>query len=204
MSKSGCFVYERTQGDYKIKCTKKHLDSQIIEFVAQMYYRKFNFTISYRDLLKRLLIEDDLLIDTSIVYTIYDAHDEIIATGKMIRYSGSIVLPIEKEFNINLTELSTRMAPVGEIWEVARLSAQGKNSIAALKLLLKEGIYHCGKDDLIVACIDRRVLLRLRRLGIPFVELGEAKQYLGSLTCPAAYSIHDLSGKISYAELHKE
>lgn len=204
MTESSCLVYERTQRNYRIRCTQNHHDPLIAEFVAQTYYRKFNFTITYNELLKILQREDELFNDTSLVYTIYDAQDEILATAKMIPSSGGVILPIEREFNIDLTELSVKMAPAAEIWEVVRLSTRG-NQVKVLKLLLKEGIYNCSsKDDMIVACIDRRVLFVLRRLGIPFVELGEAKLYLGSITCPAAYSIRDLSGEFCYDELHKD
>lgn len=204
MTESSCLVYERVRGDYRIRCTQKQLDPLIAEFVARMYYQKFNFTITCEELLKTLQREDELFIDTSLVFTIYDAQDEILATAKMIHFSGGVMLPIQKEFNVDLAGLSAKMAPVAEIWEVVRLATRG-NQVEALKLLLKEGIYNCsGKDDMIVACIDRRVLLGLRRLGFPFVELGAAKQYLGSLTCPAAYSIRDLSGEFCCDELHKD
>lgn len=204
MTESSCLVYERARGDYRIRCIQKQLDPLIAEFVAQMYYRKFNFTITYDELLKTLQREDELFIDTSLVYTIYDVRGEILATAKMIRSSGGVMLPIQKKFNIDLTELAAKMAPVAEVWEVVRLATRG-NQVEVLKLLLKEGIYNCsGKDDMIVACIDRRVLFGLRRLGFPFVELGAAKLYLGSLTCPVAYSIRNLSGEFCYDELHKD
>ena len=119
-------------------------------------YQKFNFTITYDDLLKTLQREDELFNDTSLVYTVYDAQDEILATAKMIRSSRGVILPIEREFDIDLTELSAKMAPVAEIWEVVRLSTRG-NKVESLKLLLKEGIYNCSsKNDMIMACIDRR------------------------------------------------
>ncbi|ATW26826.1 hypothetical protein DCMF_20515 [Candidatus Formimonas warabiya] len=199
-----CLVYERTQGNYKIQCTKNHIHPQIAEFVAQAYYRKFDFSISYRDLVKLLGEEDELYKDFSFVYAIYDGQDQLLATAKMIRFTPPVLLPIEKEFNIDLRKLAHRMAPTNEIWEVSRLSTRC-NQAEVIKLLLKEGIYHCSsKDDIIVACIDQWVLRKLRRIGIPFTDLGESKLYLGSLTCPAAYSIRDLTGEFSYDMLHRD
>jgi N-acyl-L-homoserine lactone synthetase len=199
-----CLVYERTQGNYKIQCTKNCIHPQIAEFVAQVYYRKFDFSISYSDLLKQLEEEDELYKDFSFVYAIYDGQDQLLATAKMIRFTPPVLLPIEKEFHIDLRELSNQMAPANEIWEVSRLSTRG-NRAEVIKLLLKEGIYHCSsKDDIIVACIDQWLSRKLKRIGIPIMELGASKLYMGSLTCPVACSIHDLTGEFSYDVLHRD
>ncbi|MDP4143712.1 MAG: hypothetical protein Q8936_04415 [Bacillota bacterium] len=195
-------IYERIQGDYLIKCTKGIFQPKVTEFVANVYYnrRDFNFDLDYNSILREMLDEDYKLKDDSTIYTIYNNYGNIIATIRKIEAKKDSLLPIEREFNVDISSIVDEHGPVEKVYEIARMATMVKDP-DVFKTLLREGIYGCSKDDLFVASLDSRVLRGLKRLGFPWFDLNEPKHYLGSLTCPVAVNVRDVNSKFIYDDL---
>ena len=187
--------YERQAGDHIIRCTRKDLQPEITEFVAQTYYYKagFDFDISYDELLGQMFEEDRLLQDYATVYTVYNSKRIILGTVRTVLLQDNLILPIQREFKIDLQKVILDKHPVSDIIEVSRFATNVK-SVRIVKLLLMEGIANRWKDDLLLAAIDRQVLQGLNRLGFSWEEIGKPRHYRGSLTYPVAQSIREIKG----------
>lgn len=199
-------LYKKKLDKYLVECTTNNCDADITKFVAEIYYNKpqFNFTDEFNKIFKIMLEEDMMYKDKSIITTVYDENNEIQGTIRKIYENNENILPIEREFDINLSDIIHNNLPVSNIYEVARF-ANKNNNIRALNILMTEFVANSDINDLLLASLDSKVLKRSRRLGFPWIDIGEAKEYLGSLTCPVAVSISDISGEVSYeyAYCHK-
>lgn len=198
-------VFEKEQGDLIVRCTHGRLQTEITEFVAKVYYKRadYDFDISFSKLVDKMLIEDDILKDCSTIFTIYNSNEEILGTIRGIWRTVDNFLPVENEFDADLIGLADKNYPVNEIVEVARFATSTLNPIV-LKTLLKEGVASCEENDLLVASLDSRVLYHLKKLRFPWVDIGEPRQYLGSLTCPVAVNVRDIGGDFCYKKLRHE
>jgi hypothetical protein len=97
----------------------------------------------------------------------------------------TIMLPIEREFGLNIQEWARLYSPVNRIYELARFAVT-TNTNNGLMILFRE-LFKAGKpEDFVVASLDKRVLRGLRKIGIHWFDLQESKYYLGSETCPVA------------------
>lgn len=198
-------VYEKLQGDLIIRCSQGCLQPEVTEFVAKVYYKRadFNFNISFSDLVNDMLEEDDQLKDNTTTYTVYNTKEEILGTIRKILRTEDNFLPTERQFDSDLIYLADKYYPVNEIVEVARFATNSINPIV-FKTLLREGIGNCEENDLLVASLDSRVLYHLRKLRFPWLDIGESKHYLGSLTCPVAVNVRDISGEFCHCKLRPE
>lgn len=199
-------LYKKKLDKYLVECTTNNNDPDITKFVAEVYYNKphFNFTDEFNKILEIMLVEDKLYKDKSIIATVYNESNEIQGTIRKIYQTDDNALPIEREFNIKLADIINNSGPIDNIYEVARF-ANKNNNIKALQILMTEFVANSNINDLLLASLDSKVLKRSRRLGFPWFDVGEAKEYLGSLTCPVAMSVNDISGEVSYecAYCHK-
>ena len=192
-------LYKKKIDKYLVECTTNNNDSNITKFVAEVYYNKshFNFTDEFNKIFKIMLEEDKLYKDKSIITTVYNEYNEIQGTIRKIYQTEDRVLPIEREFNINLPDIINNKKCVDTVYEVARF-ANKNNNIRALQILMTEFVANSNINDLFLASLDSKVLKRSRKLGFPWFDVGEPKEYLGSLTCPVAMSVSDISGEVSY------
>lgn len=203
---SKVLLYKKKIDKYLVECTTNNCDPDITKFVAEIYYNKphFNFTDEFNKILEIMLEEDKLYKDKSIITTVYNDNNEIQGTIRKIYKTDDNILPIEREFNINLSDIINNKLQVDNVYEVARFANKNSN-IRALQILMTEFVANSNINDLFLASLDSKVLKRSRKLGFPWFDVGEAKEYLGSLTCPVAMSVSDISGDISYesAYAHK-
>jgi hypothetical protein len=192
--------YEKQVGDYLISCTRKDMQPETTEFVAQVYYHAvgFRFNVSYAELLCQMIEEDRRLQGYSaVVYTVYDSGRRILGTGRLVISRDNLELPIQREFGIDLEKVISDRGPVGDVIEIGRLAVRG-NSIRIIKLLFLAAIAGFEENDLLLAAIDLQVLRRLNRLGFRLEEIGGPRHYRGSFTCPVAQSARELKRKIPW------
>lgn len=171
---------------FELRMTEGQFDPGITRFVADVYYyhKNYHFSESYSELLERMLEEDRLLAAQSKTFTIYHAQ-QMVSTIRLIRKSRQTLLPVEREFGLQLEELGPLMGRANHVYELARFASATSQSRAVM-MLLRELICCTGLDDLMLAGLDACVLHKTRRIGLHWVEIGEGKHYLGSLTHPVA------------------
>lgn len=186
-------------GKYTLKCTKDFVDDEVSKFVSNIYYTKdhYSFAEEFNDVFNTIRKEDELFKNNSVVTTVYDENNDIQGTVRRIYLSENVVLPIEREFDIDLVKVIKENLPINNICEAARF-ANKNNDIRALKLLISELIGGGDKNDLILASLDSVVLKGLRKLGLNWYDIGEPKKYLGSITCPVALKVSSVKGRFSY------
>lgn len=180
-----------TAGRYRIECVKGYRRAELSEFVARVYYERFEFDISYAELYAYLAAEDALYDRYSIIHTVYDADGSIVGTNSLIRAAGEVELPVEKIFGLDLAETAEANAPVHDVWELTRVAVK-QNHTTIWVLMLREAVAAMHQDDLVVAGQDEEVFRKLKRIGFPLKTVGAPKHYLGSLTYPVALSLRDL------------
>lgn len=197
-------LYKKKIDKYTVECTKNNYDADITKFVAEIYFNKphFSFTEEFKKILEIMLEEDKLYKDNSIIITVYNEDNEIQGTVRKIYSTDQDVLPIEREFDIDLLKIIKNNLPIHNVCEIARF-ANKDNDIKALKILLTELIANSNRNDLFLASLDSKVLRRARKLGFPWHDIGKPKEYLGSLTCPVALTMSKVSGDLSYKHASK-
>jgi hypothetical protein len=196
--------YMRNVGAYTIQRKYGCFQPEITKFVADIYYNQehFEFDSEFTKVLNHLLAEDYTFKDHTIIYTVYNEHQEILGTLRKIRKIEHLILPIEKQFSIHADKVKPANQ-AGQIYEGARFAIKGGN-VNILKILLKEFVFDSNKNDLLLASLDVRVLRGLRKIKWPWYDIGTPKHYLGSLTYPVAVSVHDIYGEFLYDNVHHE
>lgn len=197
-------LYKKKIDKYTVECTKNNYDADITKFVAEIYFNKphFSFTEEFKKILEIMLEEDKLYKDNSIIITLYNEDNEIQGTVRKIYSIDEDVLPVEREFDIDLLKIIKNNFPIHNVCEIARF-ANKDGDIKALKILLTELIANSNRYDLFLASLDSKVLRKARKLGFPWRDIGKPKEYLGSLTCPVALTVSKVSGDLSYKHASK-
>lgn len=142
--------------------------------------------------------EDLATFDNSVFYIVRDSNS-IIGSVKLTLWNPSIVLPIEKLFNINIEDIVK--VRNGKIWHVGRFAVSKSTSYLTLKCLLTKVISQmCSyPNSIMVAECDKKFVKVLAMMGIRTEALGSAICYLGSLTLPI-YSTDEWLSKFLYSE----
>ena len=176
---------------YEIEYCHGLLVPSVTEFVAKAYYNRkdFHFNITLEKLIEKLLLEDIAYIKDSYVFTVYDKMHNILGTIRMIIKTENNILPIEREFDIDLNQIQNEAE--GKFFEVARMAVEPAN-MYILRLLIDQVLKNFHKQDIALASLDIRVLKRLRTLKLPWVDFGNSKVYLGSITCPVYLRINSI------------
>lgn len=188
-------ICERRWNGWTIRRMHGQYDAALTEFVADIYYGSphFSFPISRQELLAAMTEEDVRFAEYSRVLTIQSTEGPILGTIRAIDGSDGTPLPIQRAFDVDLSRLVLEKAPVGRVFEVARLAVRPEVQ-NLIKVLLAEGLANCRSDDLMVAAIDRSVLRGLRRLAMPWKDIGRPREYLGSMTYPVALCVREIPG----------
>lgn len=165
-----------------MECVYGSLDEEVSKFIANVYYSRddYNFNCSLEELENKIIQEDKMYIGESHVYTVYNKQNEILGTVRKIRKTNKIVLPIEREFDVDLKKYDDEF---DKVFEVSRFGTKTANP-RVFQILIKEGINQFDNNDLLVASLDSRVLMGLRKLRFPWKTIAKPKEYMGSKTVP--------------------
>ncbi|MGG7177120.1 hypothetical protein ACQPU1_06000 [Clostridium paraputrificum] len=167
---------------YTLECVHGYFDQDVSDFIAERYYNSdgYEFNTSLDELKEKIKEEDKMYIYESYIYTVYDENKNIMGSIRKILKLNHKDLPIEREFNLSLNKY-LRKHP--RIYEIARFTIKDCNP-RVLKILFKEGLKDYDYKALMVASLDSNVLEGLRKLGFNWIDIGESKSYLGSVTVP--------------------
>lgn len=179
------FMIESECDGMVLLTTRGIFQPEVTKFVAKVYYERndYQFEQSFEEVLEEMLSEDEIYKEYTTVYTLLTPNREIIATCRTIERPVHIPLPIEREFDLNLYDIIDQYDYVYRNYEIARLATRTKET-KCLFILMRELIRKGHPSDFVVASLDSRVLKGLRKIGFHWFDLGEAKYYLGSKTCP--------------------
>jgi hypothetical protein len=196
-------LYTKEIGALTVECVVNEFNEDISRFVAEIYYNKphYNFNEDIGKITTIMVNEDKLYKSNSIVITVYNEHHEIQGTVRKILANRNQMLPIEREFSIDLAGVIKENLPIHNIYEVARFANRDSN-VKALKILLSELVGSSNINDLFLASLDTKVLAATRKLGFAWYNIGMSKEYLGSETCPVAVSVSNIGGKFSHERTH--
>lgn len=196
-------LYAKEIGSLTVECVINEFNEDISKFVSLVYYNKshYNFNEDIAKITEVMVNEDKLYKKNSIVITVYDEHHEIQGTVRKILANCDHMLPIEREFNIDLVGVVKENLPIYNIYEVARFANRDSN-VKALRILLSELVGSSNINDLFLASLDTKVLAATRKLGFAWYDIGIPKEYLGSQTCPVAVSVGNIGGKFSHKLTH--
>lgn len=170
---------------------------------AKDYKQKYGWEASQEELLE-MMSEDQFYSPNAYFVAIKSLSGKTLGTVRLTKKaSKDIVFPIEKEFGIDVQELYDLEgnAP-NDIWHCGRLAIDKDalkeeniqmNSIKLLKALLEYvGIVNTQKQyNVLTIEADESCYKLLKVLGTNIQIVGDGKEYLGSMTYPAAVFYKD-------------
>lgn len=169
---------------------KQHTMPELSRFVTEVYFNnpRFNFDCSEEFLYQEILFEDVFYKNFSTTIVAKDNSDQIEMTFKLICKEKDVLLPIEREFNVDLQELLNRFdIPGGTIMELSRFASKKNHGSLFIRMLRSTAkMYKDEKNILVVACADEKVRWNFKRMGIQIQDVAAPKTYLGSVTYPIA------------------
>lgn len=171
---------------------------KLSQFVLRVNYKHhLNKDFCSADELQKLFKEDVEALPTSNFYVVYDSEGEMVGSIKSQKWDGQTILPIVKDFNINLNnfinELTHRPQEVLHIGRFAidqikirKCNILKKKRVAIMKMLLFYALSPvCNHSSNVVFCeSDEKLYSKLSLLGVYSKIIGEPKVYLGSKTLP--------------------
>lgn len=187
--------------DFKImKVENKSEVKEIAEFVFRTYQKAFE-KYGWVGNFEKDILEDDLaFLEHSSIWVARDIESNIIiGTMRLIHRDENVVLPIERDFGIQITKIAEQFNLESNIRvaEVARLAVDAGQTVSQIApniisfSLIREGCLESEERgiDLWVASIDVEVWRWLQRRIFNFRQIGKIKFYIGSPTVPVALSV---------------
>jgi hypothetical protein len=189
--------------DYSLwKISGKNI-RQIAEFVVKTNYKRHQNDVYPQDIeekINEVYEYEKEFKDNSIFYILKDGENNIIGSIRVMKWNGISVLPIQREFHIEIENLGL---PLNNIWHIGRFAVNsGVESfeiINLFKILLICAFRHIceNKENVLLAECDKKLLITIKRLGVKIKELGTSSFCLGSETFPI---ITDAEGLAPFME----
>ena len=176
---------------YEVKVISGEFCPDITEFVADVFYNRSNYRFpeSFAAALNIMLAEDKLYAESSTIVCVYNADGQLCCTARFIHKKGDLLLPFEKEFNIDLNYFNQNQK---NIVELARLASSKEGSLKALNVLIHT-LYDqlADKESLIVAGFEKILYRTFKAAGFSFYSLGLEKPCLGTSVMPLGIRFSD-------------
>ena len=147
--------------------------------------------------LTKALKDDIIYSECSNCYAIYNRKSKLIGVIRAMEWNWKDKLPIEIDFNVNMTDFLSHLSSVpSKVWHIGRFAIDQEELISdqylksrriiILKLLLFCAFKHVAddKNSIAIAECDFKLFEKLRLFKICSEILGEPKTYLGSVTVP--------------------
>lgn len=176
--------------DYSLwKISQENLYA-MAEFVVKTNYIKHQNDLFPADIdneINEIYKSEIKYFKNSLFYALKDNDDKVIGTIRVMKWDGNSILPIQKDFCVNLEKIGKMGRTV---WHVGRFAVHSNIKSFRINIMFKTLLYHAiapicesGNNIMLAEC-DRKLLLTLRRLHIDIKEIGKSMVYLGSETCP--------------------
>ncbi len=190
-------LVEVYKGMYLYKIGSKNIESFsnfVYEKYVYHYHKKYNWNPE-ESVQKEMNKADANQYENSVYYGFRDAEGNFLGTMKVGK-KGNEELSIEKDFNIQLDELITKLDfSVGNVWHLGRLAIASEilkrdfplvSSKEVIQNLLLHSLSHIAKndDDIMLAESDVLIHKIFDELGLHMEIIGEKKYFLGSPTYP--------------------
>lgn len=162
-------------------------DKQLVDFVVRENYNHHQ-SFYDDDIMKNeidKIYTEEQSYEGKRTFVSTDENGEINGTIRVIKWNYKDTLPIQKIFNINPIDLMLK--DVYGVYHIGRFAIKKENnSIRTFKTLMTLAIEEVLKEEksFAIAECDAKLLKILNVLGIGFIRLSEAMNYLGSETIP--------------------
>jgi len=171
---------------------------KLSHLVIDVNYRHHLNQLSFpHEEFEKIYQEDIIALPDSRFYAIYDLADNIIAAVKCQRWNHSTLLPIEKDFTVDLKSFikGLNFEPQ-EVFHIGRFVIDQdiirrnkdlqQKRLTILKLLMFHALHPVSKDitNIFFCECDEKLLSKLNFMGLYPRIIGPAKEYLGSKTIP--------------------
>lgn len=184
--------------DYIIRDIHKDELYNLAEFVVNQNYDHHSANASMackRKEIEILFNEERMFFHDSCYTVAFDRDHEIVGSIRTMQWGGQGSLPIEKVFNINISDFTTRETQAS-IWHIGRLAVKrGHSNIELFKTMILSAIEPICQDinSVAFAECDVKLMRTLKRMGINTEVIAEPVVYLSSTTAPVRMSGKTLS-----------
>lgn len=176
------------------KTELKKLSRLVIDVNYKHHLNQVSFS---HDEFEKIYQEDVTALSDSMFYGIYDQKDEIIAAVKCQKWNYSTVLPIEKDFSVDLKYFiqGLNFEP-REVFHIGRFVIDQDNirrnkdlqqkRLTILKLLMYHALLPVSKNssNIFFCECDEKLYTKLNFMGLYPKIIGTPKEYIGSKTIP--------------------
>lgn len=130
---------------------------------------------------------EELKLSNSKVFVSRDINYSIVGSIRVLKWNHNDILPIQKLFNIDISELS--QSKKCNIWHIGRFAIKkgiDKTGFNVFKTLMVCAVNEVcqSKNSFALAECDAKLLRVLKLLGIEAITLANSIDYLGSETIP--------------------